>query len=219
MSLLFKESPILGVVAVASVVASYVLKITWLIVLCIVVMMFLLYFYRYDECLIRVSDDTLISPCEGEVIKINQSNKTYIAIFMSPFNKHTQIYPVNGVVEDVIYDNTGKFDLVMNLDKSIWNEKKMHKIIANIGAIVNVYQIAGFLPRVITSNDKPGDRVRAGEYLGMIKFGSRIDLLIEGDVQLNVKEGDKVSIGDTLGKFTPRLVGPPLGPPARRVSA
>lgn len=204
MSLLFKESPILGVLSVASIVTSYVIGSTWLLTICIVVMIFLLYFYRYDECLVRVSDDTLISPCEGKIIKINQSNKTYIAIFMSPFNRHSQVYPVNGRIDDIIYDNTGKFDLVMNLDKSIWNEKKMHKIITNNGDIVNVYQIAGFLPRVITSNNMPGDRVKAGEYLGMIKFGSRIDLLIDGYIQLYVKEGDKVSIGDVIGRFMPQ---------------
>jgi phosphatidylserine decarboxylase len=96
----------------------------------------------------------------------------------------------------------------MYLDKSADNEKNMHYIKLPNGAIIKLTQIAGFLPRMITSSDGVPEKVRAGDYLGMIKFGSRVDLLLPisapngENLYMKLKNGDTVSIGEFLGLYT-----------------
>mgnify|MGYP003327448227 CR=1 FL=1 len=91
----------------------------------ITLFIFLLYFYRYEEFSgEKANNNQIISPCEGTVSAVSEKNKdyVYIAIFLSPINKHTQIYPVNGIVIKRQYDHTGQFEIVMDLDKSKYNE-------------------------------------------------------------------------------------------------
>ena len=121
------------------------------------------------------------------------NNYTYVAIFLNPFNRHTQIYPVNGMVINRYYDRTGKFKVVSNLGKSRYNEKVIHYIETS-GGLMTITQIAGFLPRVLVFDDELR-QVEAGEYLGMMKFGSRVDMLIP-NCKLNLTLGDKVCIGE-----------------------
>jgi phosphatidylserine decarboxylase len=208
MSLLFQESCILGINLIGSI---FLTNNSYLIGLYIFLLILLLFFYRHTECEIRVDDTTLLSPCEGTVLKITRRyGYYYIAIFLSPFNRHTQIYPMNGTVISRRYDNTGEFNVVMYLGKSANNEKKTHYMLTNNGVVMSFTQIAGFLPRVISSDNRVGHRVSAGEYLGIIKFGSRVDVLIPdtdihgNELKLSVLEGDEVCIGDIIGKYLSR---------------
>ena len=98
-----------------------------------------------------------------------------------------------------IYDDTGKFELANNVRKSRFNEKKIHIIQMKNGIEVKVTQIAGFFVRRIVSPKKGNEKVMAGEYLGIIKFGSRVDLEFEGDIsKIMIKENQKINIGDII---------------------
>jgi len=210
MSLLLQESPILGGIVIASVALSiYHKKSNLIICICILALLFLLYFYRYFPTDIQdIPDNVILSPCEGKIINItDRYGYYYIAIFMSPFNVHYQIYPVNGKVIKREYDRTGQFNVVMNLGKSRNNEKKRHYIRMKNNNTLLLTQIAGFLPRVITSSDQENLNVKAGDYLGMIKFGSRIDMIIpkkaeDGSIlKLNVNVSDNIKVSDYLGEY------------------
>ncbi len=219
MSNLFDESPVLGAVPIIGGLYAYshvtdplVQKIA--IVACLVVLLFLLYFYRNPASESNWSDDVIVAPSYGTVVKIGEkptsyhqkfldgSNTayTYVCIFLSPMDVHQQYYPINGYVISRIYDDTGKFKLAYELDKSDENEKKLHFINTNHG-IVTVTQIAGVLPRRIVSDYELGP-CEAGKRFGMIKFGSRVDLALPSEgLTLNIKEGDSLTGGQPIGFY------------------
>lgn len=208
MSLLFCESPLLATTSLVAIGLSvYIQSSKYVLGFFILVFIFLLYFYRYTPYKgPGALDNEILSPCEGTVLKVYDKNPNYlyIAIFLSPMNRHTQIYPVNGTVIKRQYDHTGEFEIVMDLNKSKYNEKNMHYIVMKDGTLIKITQIAGFLPRMITSSEKVPENVAAGDYLGMMKFGSRVDMLLPfidnsgRQLQLNTKEDSDISIGDLL---------------------
>jgi len=211
MSLLFYESPLLATTSLSAIgLSAYLQAPMYVTGFFIVIFLFLLYFYRYKKYEgAGARDSEILSPCEGTVLKVYDKNPNYlyIAIFLSPMNRHTQIYPVNGTVIKRQYDHTGKFEIVMDLNKSRHNEKKMHYISMKNGTLIKITQIAGFLPRMITSSEETPMNVVAGDYLGMMKFGSRVDMLIpwvdtNGKfLQLKTKEEEELSIGDLLACY------------------
>lgn len=206
-TLLFKESPIVSSILIIALLLSYYKNKKWLVILSLVLILFLVLFYRYTPHTERYNNQTIISPAEGKITNIEQrENRVFISIFISPLNNHTQIYPINGTVTSVKYDNTGKFDIVVDMDKSRHNEKVIHTIKANNGRIVTLTQIAGFLPRRISYSKKVPNNVKAGEYLGMIKFGSRIDISFPGNLDnLKVRLNDNIYIGDIIYLYTSYL--------------
>ena len=163
-------------------------------------MIILSIFYRYKPHNKRYCDNVIISPAEGTILYLKQKdNKINISLYLNFLNNHTQIYPVNGVFFKTIYDNTGKFDLANDIRKSRYNEKKIHIIQMENGSYVKVTQIAGFFLRRIVSVKNVNQKVMAGEYLGMIKFGSRVDLEFEGDIsKILFVEGQRINIGDMI---------------------
>jgi len=124
-------------------------------------------------------------------------------------NIHTQIYPANAVVLSHVYDHTGKFDIVTDADKSRDNEKAIHQYQMTNNAIITLTQIAGFLPRRITYDPRVNHQVSAGEYLGMIKFGSRVDITIpmytptskKFNILDTIKLNNTITIGDVIGQY------------------
>jgi phosphatidylserine decarboxylase len=206
-TLFFKESPTIAILLVLLMCVLSQFKFNATVNLLVVVLLGCLYFYRYNAykgdnigCSNgKCTDDIIISPNEGKITNIsNKDGIVHVSTYMNLFNNHTQIYPVNGIVLDRYYDKTGKFDIVIDQDKCKHNEKKIHTIKTNHG-IVTVTQIAGFLPRVIVASEKVPENVLAGQYMGMIKFGSRVDISFPGDIKkLKVKLNDKVKIGDVL---------------------
>lgn len=202
-NLLLEESPELAFATIA--VAGLGLFIGGsiglvLIIIGILSLCFLVLFYRWEPFNRRVDNHIILSPCEGTVVAKKQAeNYTYVAIFLNVFNRHTQIYPVNGLVVDRYYDKTGKFKIVSNLDKSRDNEKVIHWIETKWG-MVELTQIAGLLHRMIVFEEEINLSVRAGEYLGMMKFGSRVDMLIP-NCWLDIEIGDQVDIGEQIGHF------------------
>lgn len=176
----------------------FIIIITFLI-------LFSFYFYRkpyiYNK---KFKDNILYSPCYGKVLKIIENeNNYYISIFLRPYDIHYQYYPISGIVKDIIHDLTGNFNLAYELNKSNDNEKYIHYIQTKYGEIV-IYQIAGYLTRRIVHYKEKNDKVKTGDLLGLIKLGSRIDIIIpKKNFILTVKEKDIVKGLDTkLGYFT-----------------
>lgn len=138
-------------------------------------------------------DNVITSPAYGKIIKIHETDAgTEIVIFLSPIDIHTQYVPISGMIENTIYDKTGKFELANFADKSRMNEKNITTIKNKFGRFV-VKQIAGFFYRRIYTYHKIGSIVSRGQELGSIAFGSRVDLIVPKQTIITVREGDYVN--------------------------
>ena len=119
-----------------------------------------------------------------------------ISIFMSPLDVHVNRSPIAGVVKEVNY-RKGAFRVAMADAASIENEQNVFTVEGEQGRIV-VKQIAGILARRIVFWKRTGDSLARGERVGLIKFGSRVDVLMAPDVTLSVKVGDRVRAGSSI---------------------
>ena len=165
------------------------------------------YFFRDPERIIIEDDNYLVSPADGEVIKVEEvdgpkevglENKRFkkISIFMNVFDCHVNRTPCRGTVEDILY-KPGKF-LNASLDKaSEDNERNYYKIKDSSGNNIIVVQIAGLIARRIVCETNNGQSLSQGERIGMIRFGSRADVYYENYEPL-VKVGQKAISGETL---------------------
>jgi phosphatidylserine decarboxylase len=118
-------------------------------------------------------------PAFGTVKKIEriEGNRLFIAIFLSPLDIHYQYMPVQGVIRDIKHDDEGVYHLAFDMEKSRFNEKMIYTIETKHGELI-LYQIAGFLVRRIVTDLHVDQTVETGEQVGMIKFGSRVDLIL-----------------------------------------
>ena len=165
------------------------------------------YFFRDPERIIIGDDRYLVSPADGEVIKVeevdgpkelNLENKKFkkISIFMNVFDCHVNRTPCSGTVEEILY-KPGKF-LNASLDKaSEDNERNYYKIKDKHGNDIIVVQIAGLVARRIVCETNKNQDLSQGDRIGMIRFGSRADVYYENYEPL-VKVGQKAISGETL---------------------
>ena len=165
------------------------------------------YFFRDPERIIIEDDNYLVSPADGEVIKVEEvdgpkevglENQKFkkISIFMNVFDCHVNRTPCSGTVEEILY-KPGKF-LNASFDKaSEDNERNYYKIKDNVGNNIIVVQIAGLIARRIVCETNNGQTLSQGERIGMIRFGSRADVYYENYDPL-VKVGQKTISGETL---------------------
>ena len=165
------------------------------------------YFFRDPERVIIEDDNYLVSPADGEVIKVEEvdgpkevglENKKFkkISIFMNVFDCHVNRTPCSVTVEDILY-KPGKF-LNASFDKaSEDNERNYYKIKDTSGNNIIVVQIAGLIARRIVCETNNGQTLSQGERIGMIRFGSRADVYYENYEPL-VKVGQKAISGETL---------------------
>jgi phosphatidylserine decarboxylase len=165
------------------------------------------YFFRDPERVIIEDDNYLVSPADGEVIKVEEvdgpkevglENKKFkkISIFMNVFDCHVNRTPCAGTVEEILY-KPGKF-LNASFDKaSEDNERNYYKIKDTSGNNIIVVQIAGLIARRIVCETNNGQTLSQGERIGMIRFGSRADVYYENYEPL-VKVGQKAISGETL---------------------
>ena len=165
------------------------------------------YFFRDPERTIIGDDNYLVSPADGEVIKVEEvdgpkelglENKKFkkISIFMNVFDCHVNRTPCSGIVEDILY-KPGKF-LNASLDKaSEDNERNYYKIKDKHGNDIVVVQIAGLVARRIVWETNKNQELNQGDRIGMIRFGSRADVYYENYEPL-VKVGQTAISGETL---------------------
>jgi phosphatidylserine decarboxylase len=165
------------------------------------------YFFRDPERVIIEDDNYLVSPADGEVIKVEEvdgpkelglENKKFnkISIFMNVFDCHVNRTPCKGTIEEILY-KPGKF-LNASLDKaSEDNERNYYKIKDVNGNDIIVVQIAGLIARRIVCESNKNQELSQGERIGMIRFGSRADVYYE-NYQPLVKIGQRAISGETL---------------------
>ena len=167
----------------------------------LVLALLVLNFFRDPERAIPDQPQAIISPADGRVVQIAQedyegSPVCRISIFMSPLDVHINRAPIAGVIKEVNY-RKGTFRAAMQEAASLENEQNVFSLEGEQGRVV-VKQIAGILARRIVFWKRPGDSLARGERVGLIKFGSRVDVLVEPDVALSVKVGDHVRAGSSI---------------------
>lgn len=159
-------------------------------------------FFRKPKRKFNLDSTTVISPCDGKVVVIEEVEETeyfkdkrvQVSIFMSPLNVHINWNPINGIFKHVKY-HAGKYLMAFDPKSSIENERSSVVIEDKNGNAILFRQVAGFLARRIVYYAQEGTEAKQGEEMGFIKFGSRIDLFLPIGTPLNVKIGDKVKGG------------------------
>jgi len=172
----------------------------WTLPACLLALFFL-WFFRDPERLIPDTPGTVVSPADGKVTdisstKVDSVDRTRISIFLNVFDVHVNRSPVTGVIRDVHY-HKGKYLNAMNPASAEHNEQNAVTVEGD-GQIVIFKQIAGLLARRIVFNKKVGDRVQRGERVGLIKFGSRVDVLLDASATVQIKVGDRVKGGASV---------------------
>ena len=166
--------------------------------------LFLAFFFRDPERVAPDGENLILSSADGKVISIKPSQKvdfiggrgTLVSVFMSVFNVHVNRAPVSGDVKYFKY-NPGKFLPAFKDKASLENEQTELGLENDHGRII-LKQIAGIIARRIVCKIRPGDFVEAGQRVGMIKFGSRVDLFLPENVEIRVKLKQKVRAGETV---------------------
>ena len=173
----------------------------------IIINVWVYYFFRDPDRVIIDDENYLVSPADGEVIKVeetdgpkelNLQDKKFnkISIFMNVFDCHVNRTPCAGKIEEIFY-KPGKF-VNASLDKaSEDNERNYYKIKDNFDNDIIVVQIAGLIARRIVCETNKNQTLAQGERIGMIRFGSRVDIYYENYTPL-VKIGQKSISGETL---------------------
>jgi phosphatidylserine decarboxylase len=175
----------------------------FVLILIVIIVSLVFFFYRFPGEREYKADDAnkVYSPAYGRVMKIKERDDgtLYMAIFLSPVDIHYQFFPVSGTVKKIDHDHTGKFELAYEFNKSNKNEKCIH-VINNKYGDFTVYQIAGFLVRRISTYDTVGQEAISGGCMGLIHFGSRVDIIIPQRNRFNllVAEGDYVGADNTI---------------------
>ncbi|MCW9707220.1 phosphatidylserine decarboxylase family protein [Fodinibius salsisoli] len=192
---------------IVSVGASYMDHWTAYIIYAgmILLVAFILYFFRDPDRNITPGDNLVLSPADGNVVQVKEVEETYyiqgpatqISIFLSPLDVHVNRLPISGELEFLEY-HPGVYLMAWDHRASELNERADFGIKHVTGTKVFFRQITGFLARRIVYHIEKGDQLKAGKRFGMMKFGSRMDILVPADIAINVKEGDKAVAGETI---------------------
>lgn len=186
-------------------------KTLWLMLLIlaisIIVFIFILHFFRYPKRIVEINDNNIICPCDGKVVVIEETEENeyfkdkrlQISVFMSPLNVHINWYPITGLIRYFKY-HKGKYLVAWHPKSSTENERTTTVIRKKDSKKeILMRQIAGAVARRIIWYCKAEDKIKQGDELGFIKFGSRVDLFLPLNVKVDVKldeivEGNKTII-------------------------
>jgi phosphatidylserine decarboxylase len=190
----------LALLAVAAIV-WYTTHISVLTAVPVLLAVFFLWFFRNPSRRIPAGEGLIVSPGDGKVeeadwIETTNGTRLRVTIFLSVFDVHVNRVPVGGTVT-LVEHREGLFLNAMRPDSAVHNEQTLITIDAG-GYSVSFKQIAGLLARRIVCNLKAGDRVERGQLMGLIKFGSRVDVLMPAEVELRVKVGQRVKGGSSI---------------------
>lgn len=191
----------------AGILLGWLTRPAWAI-LPILLACFFLWFFRDPERAIPQEPDALVSPADGKVtdistVVVGQEKRLRVSIFLSVIDVHVNRSPIGGVVRDIRYQR-GKFLDARSPDCADLNEQNIVTVEGD-GQIVVFKQIAGLLARRIVFHPKVGDRLIRGQRVGLIKFGSRTDVLFDAGARVNVKVGDRVKGGASVVAYLPQL--------------
>lgn len=196
--------PFIGFSALLSLIFA-VLGFDLVSLACLTLTAFVLYFFRDPERVASDDGDAIISPADGKVILIEKvfderfvKEHVYkISIFMNIFNVHVNRMPFPGKVSKVIY-TPGAFYSANTDRSSLGNESCAVIFETDAGKKLAVVQIAGLIARRIVCWATAGDELQKGDRFGLIRFGSRVDLFLPPQTQLEVTKGQKVKAGETV---------------------
>ncbi|MCS7053679.1 MAG: phosphatidylserine decarboxylase family protein [Ignavibacterium sp.] len=202
---------VVAIIAIISIVLiiigilsnNYFLKYG-LISFSILLMIFTLNFFRDPDRNTPELENIVVSPADGKVLFVKEiidnrfinGNAKIVAIFMSPLNVHVNRIPISGKIKYLKY-HPGQFIAAFEEKASEKNERNEIGIESKFGKVLFI-QIAGFVARRIVSDLKIGDEVKIGERFGMIRFGSRVDVIVPSNWTPKVKENDIVRAGETI---------------------
>jgi phosphatidylserine decarboxylase len=163
---------------------------------------FFLWFFRDPRRAVPAGAGLIVSPGDGLVtetatIATAEGSRQRISIFLSVFDVHVNRSPIGGVLRSVRYQK-GQYLNAMNPASAERNEQNIVTVRGDEGTEITFKQIAGLLARRIVFNFKEGDRVERGQRVGLIKFGSRVDVLLPADAVLRVKVGQRVKGGASV---------------------
>ena len=175
---------------------------------------FFLWFFRDPERFITTLPGAVVSPGDGKVTDVslvtgNETSLYRISIFLNVFDVHVNRSPIAGVIREVRYQH-GKYLNAMSANSAEENEQNIVAVAGEDGRTVVFKQIAGLIARRIVFNFKVGDHLSRGQRVGLIKFGSRVDIMFDHDAAVRVKVGDRVKGGQTVLAMLP--VAQPTSP-------
>lgn len=182
--------------------AAGLLGVWWLAGLLLLLAAFMAYFFRDPERAVPGGAGLVVAPADGRVTRIEQlspgdpRSPNVVSIFLSPLDVHINRAPIAGVISDVTYTR-GRFKSATSEDASLVNEQNALTIRGE-GLTVVCKQVAGILARRIVCWKRPGDHLELGERFGLIKFGSRTDLVLPSEVEIQVSVGVRVRGGATI---------------------
>ena len=183
--------------AVVPVVLGY-----WLFAIpFVLIAAFMAYFFRDPQRSVPTEPGIVVAPADGLVTLVRLADglgnpEALVSIFLSPLDVHINRSPIGGVITEIAYQK-GKYVMATKAESRLLNEQNTLTIQGD-GLTVRCTQIAGILARRIVCWKQQGDRVKCGERFGMIKFGSRTDVLLPPNVDVIVNEGMRVRGGITI---------------------
>jgi phosphatidylserine decarboxylase len=181
----------------------------WLVAIPLILALFFLWFFRDPERVIPTGPGLVVSPGDGlvteaEWIETTSGGRLRLSIFLNVFDVHVNRAPIGGVVKRVEY-RPGTFINAMSAEAVLTNEQTM-VVIDGGGYEVGYKQIAGLIARRIVCTVVEGQKIERGQRVGLIKFGSRVDVLLPAESVLKVKTGSRVRGGSTVLAEIPSVV-------------
>jgi phosphatidylserine decarboxylase len=197
--------PFIGLFALAAILLFWLAKpLGWIGVLATA---WCAYFFRDPARVVPVGDDLVVSPADGRIsqvalaapppeLEMGPEQRVRISIFMNVFDVHINRAPVAGEIRRIVY-RPGKF-INADLDKASEDNERNSLLLRTNAGPVAVVQIAGVIARRIVCFVREGANVAAGERIGLIRFGSRVDVYLPGGVRPLVSEGQTALAGETV---------------------
>ncbi len=191
--------------------AAYLLQWTIAAVVLVLLALFVFSFFRDPERVIPSESGAIVSPGDGRVVVVTDEEDTgrpgkRISIFLAVWNVHVNRAPAAGVITKMEY-RPGKFLAAMRERASMENEQNVFTLSTDTGEMV-FKQIAGLIARRVVSWKKAGERVARGERIGLVRFGSRVDVWVPKDAEIVVKVGENVKGGSSvLAKWPSKSAG------------
>jgi phosphatidylserine decarboxylase len=173
----------------------------WAACLPVLLALFVSYFFRNPDRTIPGDDKLVVSPADGKIVKITavgqgQVSQRQVSIFLSVFNVHVNRAPIEGELEKLEY-RRGRFKVAFDDEASRVNEQNILTIRGRDATLV-MKQIAGLIARRVVCWKQAGQKLQRGEVIGLIRFGSRVDLMLPENANVLVRVGDRVKGGSSV---------------------
>src|SRR5712672_521894 len=196
-----KEGYYFGLPPLALGAAALFLRWTFAGVILLCLAAFIFYFFRDPERIIPADPGAIVSPADGRVVVVTDEENAgrpgkRVSIFLAVWNVHVNRSPAAGTITKMEY-RPGKFLAAMRERASLENEQNVFTLSTDAGELV-FKQIAGLIARRVVSWKKPGEKVARGERIGLVRFGSRVDLWVPKEAEILVRLGESVKGGSSV---------------------